>query len=307
MSASRTARSALTCTALALAGLPAGCTPGSRGADGRIAAAARPILELDAQAVWTDCYNRLLEFGPASVAYLAEHPVVAGDSAGDLELLVHLSLLRLLVHPSQRPELSAMALETTLDLLHFDPHVRGRRLGPICFVPDVPIHSWTELYPAEFDSVVAAQVTLDADRRLVREWWRTRKADPAGLVLAEPLKPSAADAWSVLGRRYADRWIYNPHQPRAVRCGPFDRTPLLALTTADYNLVRAACAWLGSSPDTAVRDRLIEAVASPSPIVSHNARLALRYAADARIRDMLDRYNHPQSRAAPPQRSRAEL
>ena len=96
--------------------------------------------------------------------------------------------------------------------------------------------------------------------------------------------------WRLLARRYADQWDYAP-ESTAVLCGAPPRgPPLLEIPTEDYNLVRAACVWLGSSSDNAVQERLIELVGNPSPIVAHNARFALRYSPDPRIRAVLERY-----------------
>ncbi len=287
-----------------LAGLAAGgCAPGVQRLSPQqraIAAAAQPILTLDPGAVWTDCYNRLAAFGPAGIAYLAEHPSMTRPAApDDLRVMVHTSLLRLLAHPATRPKTTVNCLETSLDLLHFDPKVRGHTLGVVLMPVGAPPSTWPDLYPGSFDHALAAEIDVEGDRRALREWWLKYRERPALLAHGQPLRPRAELLWHLLGQRYADRWEYSP-QERAVRCSSGVREPvLLWVQSTDYNVVRAACAWLGAADDTAVRRRLIEMVASPAPVVAHNALVALRYAADPRIRKLLEQYksmdgNEPQ-------------
>lgn len=279
--------------ALCAGALP-GCAPGRPGPtalEREIAAAARPILTMDPDAEWTGCYNRLLELGPASVAWLAEHPTLARPAApDDLRVLAHASLMRLLIHPALRPHLTVTCLETTLDVLHFDVKVGGERLGTVVWPPGTPVAGWPDLFPADFDHRLAGRIDLEADRQTLRRWWR-RYRDRV-LVLAPPLRPQAGYLWPVLTRRCADRWSYEP-AARTVRCGWEPAGPvLLRQPTCDYNLVRAACIWLGGSDEPGVRERLIELVADPAPVVAYNARFALRFAPDPRIRDLLERYKN---------------
>lgn len=74
---------------------------------------------------------------------------------------------------------------------------------------------------------------------------------------------------------------------------PPPRTTLIDLQTYEYNLVRAACIWLGARGDTAVRERLVDCVGSGSPVLSYNACFALSYADDPRIREVVWRYRSP--------------
>jgi len=266
-----------------------GCCPADRQATllREVEAAARPILSLDPEAVWTDCYNQLLDRLPESIDYLAQHPRVSGPvAADDLSVLVHLSLLRLLVHPAARPRPTATCLETTLDLLHFDLKVGGQPIGTVVMPCDRLPRAWHQLYPADFDHRRAAAVDVEADRRAVLAWWRENRTRLPQLAETRRLSPQAQHLWGLLSRRKADRWVYEP--PRALRCS--QPPGLFAADTCDYNLVRAACAWLGSRPDPEIRDRLIELVAGGSLVVSHNARLALRYSPDERIRKLLQKY-----------------
>jgi hypothetical protein len=250
-----------------------------------------PILALDPNAVWTDCYNRLLDVGPESIAWLAEQPIMNQPAdPNDLQVMLHNSLIRLLTHPAARPRLSANCFETTFDLLHLDIKSEGCRIGTV-YLPDgrVP-RDWHDLYPAEFDRLCGDLVDAETDRQAICEWyagWRTRGELPP---LAAPLRPRTADAFTLLSRRYADVWTYLP-RARPVLCS-FDpeESALFRARTCDYNLVRAACVWLGSMPDLQIRDRLIELVGHPALPVAHNAQFALSYSPDPRIRDLLERY-----------------
>lgn len=268
-------------------------TSSSKVAD--IAAAARPLLTLDPHAVWTDHFNRLVALGPAAIAWLMEQPAMIQPAApDDLRVLLHTSLIRLLADPTSRPPtLSATCFETALGLLHFDLRANGRRLGTVVWTDDAPPRTWHDLYPADFDHVAAATIDLEADRRALRDWWQAAPQRGASVAVAPRLGPRAAYLWRILSRRLADRWDYQP-ELRAVLCAAQPRGPaLLELPTRDYNLVRAACVWLGSRGEPEVQRQLIELVACPLPTVAHNARFALGYSPDERIRAVVKRYADP--------------
>jgi hypothetical protein len=282
----------------------AGCAPAERRpltpVERAIEAAARPILEMDPDAVWTDGYNRLVELAPLSIAYLAEHPALGRPVApDDLRVLLHASLLRLLVRPGVRPALSANCFETTLDVLHFDLKVDGQAVGtPFMPEPGLPA-AWHDLYPAELSPVLASRIDAEADRRTLRAWWLQWRDRPGALPVAPPLNPRSDRLWRLLARRYADVWSYQPG-PRAVRCAdPPGEPVLVTATTYDYNLARAACVWLGSTGDAEACDRLVNLVGSPSLILAHNAVFALQYVHDPRIRALLERYKAKREGAPP--------
>ena len=288
--------------AMVALGLPAtaGCLAPGHALTSReqaAADAARPILSLDPNAVWTDAYNRLVELGPDALSYLMRQPALTRSAApDDLAVLLHVSLVRLLAEPAAAPpRLSASCLETTLGLVHFELKVGGRRLGTIV-VSDAGIPpTWPELFPADFDHALAARIDVETDRRALCDWWAAQHAQAAALATSHRLQPRAEHLWRLLARRYADRWEYLP-EPRAVLCAAPPRGPgLLEIATTDYNLVRAACVWLGTTGDATVEGRLIELTASLSPVVSHNARFALRYSRDERIRDLIRRYEAAES------------
>ena len=265
-----------------------------------VAAAARPILTLDANANWTECYNLLLDLAPTSVSYLASRPVMRRPvPPGDLSTAVHLSLLRLLANPATAPRLSLNTLETTGDVLHLDPNVRGRRLGPVYLAPGPQPQSLFALYPSDFDHAVAARIDLEADRQALRRWWLEHAGQPSTLASSRRLEPRPDSLWRLLGRRRADRWTYAP-EPAATLCADTGRgSSLLWLEARDYNLVRAACVLLGSSGDEQTRERLIELVGHPFAVVAHNARFALRFAADPRIRALIERFERDHEEQAP--------
>lgn len=257
-----------------------------------IAAAARPLLSLDPHAVWTEHFNRLVAHGPAAIAWLMEQPAMTRPAPpDDLRVLLHTSLIRQLAAPaSQPPALSATCFETTLGLLHFDLKANGRRLGTVVWTDDSPPRTWHDLYPADFDHIAAATIDLEADRRALRAWWEAQTQRGASVAVAPRLEPRAAYLWRILSRRIADRWDYQP-ELRAVLCAAGPRGPaLLELPTRDYNLVRAACVWLGSRREPVVQRQLIELVACPLPTVAHNARFALGYSPDERIRAVVKSY-----------------
>jgi hypothetical protein len=274
-----------------------------------IARAARPILTLDSDACWTDSFNTLVETGPDAVAWLMRQPAITEPAApDDLRVMMHTSLVRLLVsRAAGPPELSATTLETGLSLLHFELKVGGESVGPIIWEPGAPPGRWPALFPAMFDHVVAGGIDVEGDRRALVDWWRRRQREP--VPLAPPLRPVAAHLWPVLSRRYADRWEYNP-DPRPLHCSAraagrarpavFSKCALqprgdalLELPTADYNLVRAACIWLGRQSATETQNRLIALIGSENVTIAHNARFALRFSPDERIRAVLRRYGTP--------------
>jgi hypothetical protein len=264
---------------------------------------------MEPEANWTACFNRLVELGPASVSYLARQPLMHRRAApDDLRLALHVSLLRLLAEPSTAPRLSMSCLETTLDVLHFDLKVRGRRLGTLHVADGRLPRAWHDLYPADFDHAAAADIDLEADRRAICRWWRAHAAQPSTLVTTRRLSPRPERLWRLLSRRYADRWTYQP-EPGVILCGRQDHGPeMIRLVTCDYNLVRAACIWLGSSSNPAIQERLIELVGSSSPLVAHNARFALRYCPDQRVRATLRRFgdSRPPSDGTLPARPKTE-
>lgn len=261
--------------------------------------AARPLLEMWPDANWTACYNRLLELGPTSIDYLVSRPIMRRRAApDDLRVMLHTSLLRLLAEPGAAPRLSVSCFETTLDVLHFNPKVRGRPLGQVCLPTARLPQAWHDLYPADFNHALAADVDVETDRRIMLRWWRARRGAATTLV-RRPLRPRPDYLWAVLSRRFADVWTYQA-RPEVWRCSwPPGRSALFRGTSYDYNLVRAVCIWLGSSDLPGTQDRLIELVAHPSEIVAYNARFALQHSRDPRIREVLERYKEPRDPAPP--------
>lgn len=282
-----------------------GClTPGRHVAShAEVARAARPILDLDPDANWTACFNRLVELGSDSIDYLMRQPVMTRPAApDDLAVFLHTSLVSLLASPHTAPRLSGRCLETSLDILHFDIRVKGRSVGTIVLDSPRPPPAWHQLYPLDFDHALASQIDVEADRRALREWWLAHgDRKTASRVRRRPLRPNTTELWAVLSRRYADGWFYEP-EPRPVLCasGPPRQPVLLQLATYDYNLVRAVCVWLGSLPAQGVRERLIDLIGSRTPVLSYNAMFALRYVDDPRIKSLLDLYGRPPDESPPP-------
>lgn len=292
--------SAIACAAMLC--LVPGCALSDRPsiADSRAAEAARPILMLDPNANWTAAYNRLIELGPAALEFLMNQPEMTHRAApDDLGVLLHASLARLLADPATAPRhVNTSCLETTLGLLHFDVKVTGHKIGTIVMAQGRLPRTWPELYPADFDHALAAQIDVEADRRALREWWLAHRQRSAPVVTTRRLLPRAENLWRLLARRPADRWEYQP-EPGVVLCATGPEGPaLFDLGTVDYNLVRAACIWLGSARDPEVVRELIELVGNPLPVVAYNARFALRFSPDERIRALLKKYDADY--AAPP-------
>lgn len=262
---------------------------------GGVEDAALTLLEMRPDANWTEAYNRLLEFGPRSIEYVVNRPEMRRRAGpGELRVILHTSLVRMLAGGGDRPELSINCFETSLDVLHFDPRVRGRRLGTVALEAAADPAAWHELYPADFDHELASLVDVEADRRAVLNWWRNHRDAGAGVMNAVRLRPSAERLWPVLSRRYADLWVYEPSSEAVALCAsPTPGAALLRIPTRDYNLARAACIWLAGSDAPGVQRELIERVASSSPVMTHNARFALERSADVRIRDVIERYKKP--------------
>lgn len=286
----------LAVTLTGCATLPAGAAPRFT----PIAAAARPLLTLDPDAVWTDCFNELVAHGSDSLAYLFGQPAMQRPAApDDLNVLIHTSLIRALAG-RQAPRLTASCFETTLGVLHFDVRVLGRPLGTVV-ITGVPPAAWPDLFPAEFDQRRAAGINLEADRQALQAWWALRGQQGTALTLAPPLQPASAHLWRLLARQYADAWLYEL-KPHAVRCaaeGPPRQQVLMQATTRDYNVVRATCIWLGRQTAPEIRQRLIELVGSRLQVVAYNARFALRHSGDPAIIELLDRYAPPDPATVP--------
>lgn len=285
---------------LALAGCAApgsSLTPRQR----EIEAAARPILALDPGVEWNAHFNRLVEFGGEAIDYLIAQPVFQRRAApDDLDTLLHTSLIRLLCG-RDAPALTLSCYETTLDLLHFDPRVDGQPLGEICIPPGMTPTAWHDVYPHRVARRLAERVDAEADRRAIVAWWRAARQRGLTLVSGRALRPKLDDVVPVLGRRYADVWVYETDRKAVlVADGPGQLTPgtaLMQVATTDFNLVRAACVWLGTRTDDAAQQSLIELISDESPITVHNAIFALRFSRDPRIRETIQRYNSGPQRA----------
>lgn len=287
---------AILCGLAAIAfGATMGCVaPGSVGLSERAAIERyiRPLLEMDPDANWTHCYNRLLENGPDAVEYLLRRPELNRRAApDDLRVMLATSLLRLLAQSSQAPRLTATCYETTLELLFFEIKVLGRSLGEIRIPAGYGPISWHDLYPTAFNQLLAQAIDVERDRQVMVLWWRVHRKDASAYRPPKLLRPITDSLWPLLSRRYADVWTYEV-KPAVFTCGyPQPTAWLLRESTREYNLVRAACIWLGSSNDPLAHNRLIELVADPSEVISYNAWFALRFNPDSRIRNMLERYN----------------
>jgi len=282
-----------------LALLAAGCAHPLTTAD-RILATAHPLLMLDEDCVWGEQLNRLRQFGPDSIHVLMSQPLMQQPAApDDLRLLVGNSLVDLLADPRGRPPLRARCFETTLGLLHFDIKVRGHSVGTVVLPPgDLP-RCWHSLFPVDFNHRLAAEVDIEADRQALVAWWRQAQ-ETADLRLS-PLRMRALsnDLWPLLERRLADRWRWNAHEiPLLCSDGP--DTALLGGRSRDYNLVRAACIYLGSRGDPAIDERLVELVGGRAPLLAYNAVFALGFSPNPRIRDLIRRYNLSERRAKEP-------
>ncbi len=299
------------CTLLAglllLGGIGAGCAPAVRALSPRqhrIETALRPLLTLDPDANWTAAFNRLLPLGPDVLDVLSRQPAMQHDAPpGDLRLLVHTSLMRMLVGGPDAPRLSASCFETTLDLLHFDIKVSGHPLGDIHQVSPRPPAAWHELYPAGFDHALAARIDVETDRRAMLRWWRDHRDSADSVIMRSPLRPRAAHLWPLLARHCADAWGYDPRSSAVLCSAPPLEAALFREHTHDYNLVRAACIWLATSSAPGIERALIDRVASDSPVVAYNARFALRHSPDPRIREVIRRFDD-QPRVPPPRRIR---
>lgn len=255
-----------------------------------IAAAAEPLLRLEADAVWTDAYNRLLEHGSDSIHWLLRQPAMRNQaSPDDLDTLLHTSLIRILAGRSG-PELRFRAYETTLDLLYFDPRVDGRPLGEICIPPNAVLTQWHDAFPHRIDRGLARQIDAEAERQTVLAWWANGNSAP--IAPPPPLAPDPERLWPLLTRRLADVWQYDvDRRPVLVSAGgQRGGNALLEIPTRDYNLVRAACIWLGTRGDEPTQRRLMDLINNPRVVVSHNALFALRFSPDPRVRETIERY-----------------
>lgn len=258
--------------------------------------AATPILTLDPDADWTAAYNRLVALGPASVTYLASRPEMTRPAPPDsLAVLLHTSLVRLLSGDAA-PRISATCLEKTLAVLHFDVKINGLSVGDVVLPAGAPVGRWHDLYPAHFDHRLAARMDLEADRQALRTWIVARRDRPSAVARARLLRPQPEHLWHLLGRRYADYWFYEPLPAPILVAVSQPETGLLRVRTREYNLVRAACIQLGGHESSEVETQLIESLADPSPVVRYNARFALGFSKDARIRAVIERYNQGEVR-----------
>lgn len=286
---------ALLATATLLAVLSAtGCSKGDlllSPADRAIRDSALILLSLKPDVEWTSAHNELIAHGAAAIDWIARQPAMSRPVAPDnLDTLLHTSLIHLLAGASA-PRLSFSAYETTLDLLYFDPRVDGKPLGEVCIPPGTPLVAWHDAYPHRLDRALADRVDAEADREAILKWWQA--TGPAALPASRKLKPNAENLWPLLVRRPADVWQYDlDRKPVLVADSPQRRgtNALIESPTIDYNLVRAACIWLGSRGEDEIQARLIELVNHPRPVLAHNAVFALRHSPDPRIRETLERF-----------------
>lgn len=181
--------------------------------------AATPLLALDPDANWTECYNRLLTFGGAGVDYVVSRPAMTDRCPPDsLETLAATSLAQLVIGRGA-PPLSGTCFETSYDLLHFDVKSHGTPVGEVRIMLGRPPRSWLALYPGRFDQEAAGRIDIDGDRRRIREWWLAQRGRGEARVAGRRLAPSVARALALLGRRYADRWGYAPDRGVIQRVG----------------------------------------------------------------------------------------
>lgn len=266
----------------------------------RVALAARPILALDPDANWTESFNELIAIGPAAALALAARPELTRPTApDDLPVFTRTSLIAALLHPSEGVRVSGSCFTTTLSLLHVMVHVRGRSVGDLVWRGGPAPRRWHDLFPAEFNHAVADEIDVERDRQAIRAWLARRRGEPSSIRLARSLAPRVEHLWHLLGRRLADEWFL-PSTPDVIRCARPGEPALLRAACVDYNLVRAACIWLGSRDDPDVESRLIGLVASDSPVIAHNARFALRYSPDERIRRALEAFPDDRAPTSPP-------
>ena len=207
----------------------------------------------------------------------------------NLDTLLHTSLIRLLAGPNA-PRLTFSAYETTLDLLYFDPRVDGKPLGEVCIPPGTPLTAWHDAFPYRVDRNLANRIDAEADRQAILCWWRENAAPQPPI---RQLVPKAENLWPLLTRRTADLWQYDLDRKPVLVADVLQRRSTSALIeppTTDYNLVRAACIWLGSRGDDTTQSRLIDLINHARPVVAHNALFALRFSPDPKIRETLERF-----------------
>lgn len=298
--------------------------------------AADPILRFDPNANWTRCFNRLVELGPDALFVLARSPHMVDRCApDDLGVLMHCSLLRTLIDDGTAPKPITRCLETVGDLLFFEMKVRGQSLGtPLVSADQIP-RRWHDLFPGAVEHSLTDEIDADHERSTLCAWLGSRR-QPGGVRITRRLVPQVESLWTALAVRYADVWEFEVH-PAPLRCRstaagsrtvvvedvstrgsrwaarppPPSETesafrlaaqdlpppPLLRIFTSDYNRARAACIWLGQSNDGELLEGIIARLDHPSSIVAYNARFALQFSPNLRIREALERYNRP---AAPP-------
>ncbi|HMQ17477.1 MAG TPA: hypothetical protein PKC49_16055, partial [Phycisphaerae bacterium] len=207
-------------SAFALLTSCAGCVSAGQpltAAERRVMEAARPLLTLDAGANWTECYNRLVELSPGAIDFLCRQSALTRPAApDDLAAALHASLVRSLASPMTRPRLTFNTFETTFDLLHLDPKVRGCRLGTVAILGDAPPRTWPDLYPADFDHELAGEVDVERDRQAILAWYRQHAGAPALLARGRRMRPWTDELWSALSERPADVWTYGVEPGREV-------------------------------------------------------------------------------------------
>lgn len=275
---------------LLLAGLLSGCgvnqaAPVDRRSD-PVAQSADLILAMAPDADWTEHYNRLAAAPGVALQHILTRPAMVNPPCADaLDTLLCTSLAALLSQEAEPPQLTLYAFETSSDLLHLAPKVAGRELGEICVEPGRPPLRWQDLYRGRFDRAAAARVDLEADRTAMLSWWRSQnRVWEAQVWVTRPLRPQPDRLFRLLSRRHADLWVYQPDFGAAQLVSDPPDAGLFSVSTVDYNLVRAAGIQLGSSADLDVTERLVRLMGDGSPVVAHNARFALGFHPNARIR-----------------------